>query len=292
MIYVLYDDPCIDGFGSAFAFWIKYQNSATYLPVNRYKGPFEFPTPLQAEDEIYIIDTSFPRERLLEWKKICKVVLLDHHKSAQEELGDLDFCHFDMTKSGCVLAWEYVNKHYTDKNIPITVPKILLHIQDRDLWRFKLPETEAITAALFMKEKDFGIWNNYLWDNFMYTDLLLPGRALIEHKDQYVKERIAEVKLITNSLGDTVPLINATIYASELGDALCKKFPESPYAMIMSVTSLNPLKFKFSLRSRRVEGADVSKVAAKFGGGGHKEAASFSVSNLNDILKENDSGPR
>jgi len=36
---------------------------------------------------------------------MADVVVLDHHQTAQKALEGLNFAHFDMTKSGAVLAW-------------------------------------------------------------------------------------------------------------------------------------------------------------------------------------------
>jgi len=47
-----------------------------------------------------------------------------------------------MSRSGCVLTWQ----HFFHDLKP---PKILLHIEDRDIWRFKLDDTREITTALY-----------------------------------------------------------------------------------------------------------------------------------------------
>src|SRR5690606_18083449 len=88
--------------------------------------------------EVYILDFSYNKETLLHLSHfVKKIVVLDHHITAKEDLEDLPFAFFDMDKSGAVLAWEYFRPG-------VPVPKLLLHVQDRDLWKFKLDNTAEI----------------------------------------------------------------------------------------------------------------------------------------------------
>lgn len=67
----------------------------------------------------------------------------------------LDFAHFDMTKSGAVLTWEY----FHDKS----VPKLLLHIQDRDIWKWSIPGSDEILTALDCYPQEFEIWDDLMY---------------------------------------------------------------------------------------------------------------------------------
>uniref|UniRef100_UPI0037C0ADD3 DHHA1 domain-containing protein n=1 Tax=Flavobacterium sp. TaxID=239 RepID=UPI0037C0ADD3 len=78
-------------------------------------------------------------------------------------------------------------------------------------------------------------------------------------------QRLAEIG------GYMVPLVNCNyLYASDIGNILAKDQP-------FSVTYYDTAKSRcFSLRSVP-GGVDVSEVANKFNGGGHKHAAGFKV---------------
>jgi len=39
-------------------------------------------------------------------------------------------------------------------------PRLIDHIQDRDLWQFKIPRTREVQAAIFSYPYDFDIWIN------------------------------------------------------------------------------------------------------------------------------------
>ena len=86
------------------------------------------------------MDFSYQRNQILELRKTNRVVVIDHHKTAQADLEGLDDCVFDMEHSGAVLAWQYFHK--------AKVPEILLYVEDRDLWNWELPDSRAISAWL------------------------------------------------------------------------------------------------------------------------------------------------
>lgn len=124
---VLYHGNCFDGIASAWAAWKKFGDNAKYVPVT-YPND-KLPVLLLDTDieAVYIVDFSFKRDLLLALKeRVNKLVVLDHHKTAEADLKRLDFCIFDMEKSGARLTWEYFHypKHvgvsgYQKKNFKI-----------------------------------------------------------------------------------------------------------------------------------------------------------------------------
>lgn len=82
---VIYHASCTDGFGAAFAAWLKLGDEAEYLPMHYGKS---LNVPIVGR-EVYVLDFSFPRadmDRLLELAS--KVVWLDHHASVMREWGE------------------------------------------------------------------------------------------------------------------------------------------------------------------------------------------------------------
>lgn len=78
-------------------------------------------------DAVYILDFSYSREILESInEKVGVLVVLDHHKTAEAHLLGLPYAHFDMTKSGALLAWEYF---FPDEEPPMPC----LYVNDRDL---------------------------------------------------------------------------------------------------------------------------------------------------------------
>ena len=87
---VIYHANCTDGFGAAFAAWLKLGDEAEYLSMEhgKVKTPtdFDMKVSLAAKDnDVYILDFSFPREVMdALFKHAKRVVWLDHHKTAFE----------------------------------------------------------------------------------------------------------------------------------------------------------------------------------------------------------------
>jgi hypothetical protein len=171
-IHILYHGGgCKDGFGAAYAAWLRFGDNANYVPVS-----YGQPVPALKRGKVYIIDFSYPPNVLLQLAGHHQsVTVLDHHFTAQKDLGVDAFigegfaskeiifrpdgfmvvCNleikFDMTKSGAVLAWEYFHPD-------ITVPEFFLYLQDRDLWTNNLPQSLEVATALLSYPFEFEVW--------------------------------------------------------------------------------------------------------------------------------------
>lgn len=254
--YILYHDQCFDGFGSAYAAWQKFGDAAEYLPCAYGKPLPEVPDGA----DVFMIDFSSDRETILKLKERTNLVILDHHIGAQETLGGLDFAHFDMSKSGAVLAWEYFH--------PGTeIPPLFLYIQDRDLWKNELPNTEEVHACLASYPKTFKAWNSFQcksWDS-----ILLEGMTLLRYRDTLIKEICAKAE-VAEMDGNNCVIVNATSHWSDVGAYLLSKYPEVTFAASYYIEGN---KKKWSLRSR--PDFNVCAFAKTKGGGGHAQAAGF-----------------
>lgn len=266
---VLYHGPgCQDGFGAAFAAWSVLGDQATYIPVQYGQEP---PSPAFLADRLYILDFSYDRMTILEMARRCigQVVVLDHHKSAREILEGISAPNitvvFDMDKSGAVLAWEHFHPGKP-------VPMLLQYVQDRDLWKWELPSSHEFSAALSIEEKDFEEWDNLerrLYEPIEFNRFIDSGESILAAQRHHV-EFLASKAFIA-PVGDyLVPVVNSSLFQSEIGQRLCQLHPEMPFAAVFFVTETEEI---WSLRSRN--GFDVSSVAKSLGGGGHAAAAGF-----------------
>ncbi len=258
----IYHKDCADGFGSALAF--KQWADGKGLFVEFYPAQYgDKDIPDVSGKDVTIVDFSYPREALLKMNEQANSLLvIDHHKTAQEALKDLDFCLFDMDKSGAVLTWEYF---FPKRPIPL----LLLYIQDKDLWNWELEQSKEISASLQSMDADFEIWEQYL-DNNNLPELTVKGEAILEYQSKIV-EKIGKSELpMIEIAGYTVPCVNATTLISEIGNKISQGYPFS--------ASYFETKDKriYSLRSAK-DGIDVSEIAKRFGGGGHFHASSFSI---------------
>ena len=254
---VLYHANCPDGFAAAWAIWKKFP-SAVFVPAEHGQPP-----PVDCVGRhIVIVDFSYPRALLEEMvKSAASLQVLDHHITAQAALQGLPYVHFDLKKSGAVLAWEWAH------NSP--PPWLLQYVQDKDLFTCRLPASREVTAALSSYPYDFKVW-----DSLEQTTLEKEGRAILRYERKTI-EQILQEKVLVRFEGETVPCVHSAVMTSQIGEQLSST---CPFCLIWH--DRNGRRY-FSLRSKE-GGTDVSKIAVKYGGGGHTHAAGFSVS-LGDI---------
>jgi len=269
MIYVLYHHPCQDGFGAAYSAWKKFGSNAKYVGVN-YGKPFpEIPN----ASEVFIVDFSYPKDVLVELSKKVKLTVLDHHVTAEKDLAGLSFAQFDMKRSGAGMSWDYF---HPDK----PRPWIINYIEDRDLWKHSLENCHEIIAALFSFPEDFSIW-----DKFEKAELLNQGKAILRYKGIVIDEMCANAKTVKMFGFENVVIVNASSsLVSDIGNRLLEKNPQAPFVAVYYDTKGG--QRKWSLRSNDQK-ENVELLAAKMGGGGHRNAAGFLEKEIGDVFKLN-----
>lgn len=260
----IYHANCADGFMSATILG----DALGFDNIDFYPGVHQRPPPDVAGRDVIIVDFSYKRDVLLQMAKVAHhITVLDHHKSAAEDLVNPPpnvSATFDMERSGAMMAWDYCH--------PDTpAPPLVAHVQDRDLWRFELEGTREIQTALFSYPYDFKVWQAMLHDPNITKVLASDGAALVRKHNKDIKELIAAAVDEVCILGYKVPLLNAPyFFSSEAGHILCEGHPFAACYYI-AADGVN-----FSLRSNE-QGMDVSAIASSFGGGGHAQAAGFRV---------------
>jgi uncharacterized protein len=277
---VLYHANCLDGFGAAYAAWKHLGDEADYFPV-QYGD--ELDVKALKDKIVFIVDFSYKCEQLFELVTVAKIVtVLDHHKTALPELEAIKESYFknkhltckfhyvfDLDTSGAVITWEYFHNK--------AAPKVLKHIQDRDLWQFELADTKEICAALADESvvaRDFAAWDTIITSSgSAIRDLAYVGSKLLAN----FNSRCA--KLMWNSypcriectLTEGLAINAPPEYASELGNLLAKE--SGTYGAVWFYRGGG--KYQVSLRS--IGDFDVSAIAKQYGGGGHKNAAGFVI---------------
>ncbi len=259
---VVYHGDCPDGFSAAWVAWKKFGDQVDYVPLH-HGDPL--PDGLYNK-EIYILDFSFPIEIMAEVvKNNKKVIVIDHHLSAEESVKMAYEYVYEMDRSGAALAWQYFNPE-------LPVPWLLKYIGDRDIWKLELPDTFAMGLMLDTFNKDFKTWSKLaeeLENESVRKQYIEQGKLIQKYENKVIEDIINFNKEVVMFEGHEVYAVNSPhFFASQMGRFLYEEKP--PFAIVWRWSRG---KINASLRS---DGSvDVSEIAKKFGGGGHKAAAGF-----------------
>ena len=200
---------------------------------------------------------------------------LSFGNTKSSKLNNLFNITYDENKSGATLTYQYL---FPNKKLP----KILKHVEDRDLWLNKLqPNTEYIHIILSSKylNKPYMVNIDKLLElnTKQLNQIVEQGKNSSEYKNNLVANIVEEwnkkrtfftiIEKTYERKERVIPAINSNIFQSEIGNMLL--FEEYDLCCIYSV---NVFKRKATLSFRSKDGS-AKKFAEWFGGGGHDNAA-------------------
>jgi uncharacterized protein len=264
---IIYHGGCVDGFTAAYIAHDAWARLDT-LPPELYPASYNTDPPDVTGRRVAIVDFSYPKEVLVNMCKVAiDIMVLDHHKTAIEDLvfghGEQPanlFLELDDTRSGAMITWDFFHPS-------ALAPMFVKHVQDRDLWTFDLIGTEDFFAGVTSHPMTVEAYDA-IFDH--PQGVISEGVGINRYRQELIKVAVenAQVGWID---GHKVPVVNC-IYAiaSDVAGALAAG-EDVPFAAYYFDT---PSGRSYGLRSAP-HGIDVSEVAKKFGGGGHKHAAGF-----------------
>jgi len=263
---VIYHGNCADGFGAAWCFHYCDPDAFDFHP-----GVYGETPPDCEGREVYMVDFSYKRPVV---EAMCErargITWIDHHKTAWDDLFELVSYGrivglYDVERSGAALAWRYL---FGDEH----APKLISHIEDRDLWRFALPLTREIQACVFSHPYNFEVWDELMASGPNELANMAREGAAIERKHHKDIAELLDVTCRQMEIGGyIVPVANLPY--TLVSDAAHTLAHDQPFAGCYWDT---PKGRVFGLRSEE-NGLDVGEIAKQYGGGGHKHAAGFTV---------------
>ena len=267
-----YHAGCPDGFGAAYAVWRAWGETGRYVG----RGHDDRTRAVDHEgDFVVFVDIAPANDELRALgETAAHVVVLDHHHSARvrfesdsslqnvlSEGGHL--VRFDLSHSGAMLAW--LHFHPGEE-----APPLLRYVEDQDLWNWKLPHSAEVNAAIGTRPHDFEAWHSLA---------LGSPEALVREGTPIVQAQREEIQRATQlahpvRLGDVqVEAVNAANLRSHIGHDLSKRRAFG-----------NPIGVVYRVMGERVDisiysigDVDVSLIAERYGGGGHRNASGFSM---------------
>ncbi|HDS1834351.1 TPA: hypothetical protein QEM98_000436 [Stenotrophomonas maltophilia] len=306
---VIYHSNCADGFTAAWAVRKRFGDDAEYVAAVH-----QAPPPDVSGRDVILVDFCYKPEALRTMSFAARSILvLDHHKSAAADLPQewrtnseflttirMDGPHwiapttweyfqacvlqdqyegigraivyalFDMERSGAGIAWDFFHPG-------VARPALINHVEDRDLWRFALPGTREIQAAVFSYPYEFEVWDALAGARLDF--LREQGEAIERKHHKDVAELVGVCRRRMVIAGYDVPV--ASLPYTLTSDAGHLMAQGEPFAACYWDTNEGRC---FSLRAAD-EGMDVSVIAALFGGGGHAKAAGFRVPRDHDLAR-------
>jgi oligoribonuclease NrnB/cAMP/cGMP phosphodiesterase (DHH superfamily) len=275
---VIFHSPCSDGMTSR-VIAQKFLNGkdVLYYPMAIGQAP---PPDLDGKN-VLICDYSYRKDVLNKLLSIVnKLLIIDHHKSAEKDLIDLDdkYKMFDMKYSGAMLTWFYF---YPEVKPPLLVE----YVQDRDIWTKLLPNTDNFASWFYTLPFTYEEYIKYFDDDLLLEMIKLKGVAFGELNNYYIGQMVDYSVPKFCRIKDKyyfVAYVNSTICKSDIGNKIFDKYPLIDFSAVYSINDIGD-DTSFSLRS--TEGrADVSAIAFSLGGGGHACASGLRVNYVTNKL--------
>ena len=221
-------------------------------------------------EKVFIVDFSFNMEEMKFLSGHTELHWIDHHKSKIEDAHAVGFLasggqSLEIGIAGCELTWEYL----TDSKMPQSVRLLGRY----DVWDLK--DSKVLPFQYGMREHentlpDSPIWAALLADNNQVDEITGRGAVILAYQDKqnamYAKGMSYEAKFE----GLRAIVMNKAYTNSKAFDAVYDPAKHD----IMVLFGVKPKEYKYTLFCDKPE-IDVSEIAKKYGGGGHKGAAGF-----------------
>ena len=278
----IYHGPgCTDGFAAAWAVRSAFGVSNVDFRYAAYGS--EPPYDIASGRDVLIVDFSYPRTALDALAgRSRSVTVLDHHKTAQADLVGLPISTrwisieklsalFDMDRSGAGITWDFLLGRVSPR------PQLIDYVEDYDLWRFALPHSRAINAAIKSYPDEFEAFDalaSEIDDEEGFRTLRTEGEAILRARAKDVEDAVRATVRWIRIGGVSVPVANVPgSMASDAGHLMATRYGNAPF--VATYHDSDGWR-RVSLRS--VEGgADVSEIAKRYRGGGHAHASGFSA---------------
>lgn len=274
MLVIHHNDP--DGRCAAAIVRLAYQDTLPaemieFVELNYHTHDFR---DVLLNETVFIVDYSLPPEIMNKILSVTKnVTLIDHHASTpgkmEEYVGDYTaVVNCDGPECGCSLAWRHL---FPEKKMP----KALSLIRDYDTWTHDIyPASTYFTTglSLFDCKPTSEIWDDLLGfeecPDYVAADIEQMGMNCVQFRDSLAKTACNEFGFETEWEGYKC----FAIYCSTMRSSLFFGDRIKEYDICVMVV---PHGKAVTMRLYSDGRVDVSEVAKRFDGGGHKGAGGF-----------------
>lgn len=292
---VIYHANCRDGFAAAWVFHNFFGEDKCDFFAAQYGDEL----PGFVGRNVYFVDFCPKKASLVGICALAEhVTVLDHHKTNQEDVKfeanepkplNLEIV-FDMERSGAGIAWDFFHgmPHSEEpKNFRMLRPWSIDYVEDRDLWRWAFDNSRAVNYYLGIVPYEFKAWDGLTL--FPINQAVQFGDIIEQKVRQYCQEvskntQFGSLEIPSMVAGEfhleyqspEAPIINAP--QCDISELLEFQMEKHNTNFAIGFFQRNDGKFQYSLRSKG--DFDVSEIAKRFNGGGHRNAAGFESETL------------
>jgi oligoribonuclease NrnB/cAMP/cGMP phosphodiesterase (DHH superfamily) len=285
---VFYHSADLDGHCSGAIVRAKHYNLKSEDVIGINYGD-EFPFDIISDREtVYMVDYCLqPFDDMLKLNKICKLIWIDHHKTAIDEAEKRGFfpyqSHLVVGRGACELAWEFC------MGAENKIPKGVYLLGRYDVWDL-IEGTLEMQNGLRMHDTspdNQKMWNEFFYDEMFVDATLRVGETLLKKKEMDDKAYSKACAFETEFYLGIKPgyyrcvAINRGLTNSQMFDAVFD--PEKHDVMLTFVWRKG--QWTVSMYTPMESEIDVGIIAKKYGGGGHVHAAGFQCDKLPFELK-------
>lgn len=287
-----------DGYASAYLVRKTYPKEMTNIKYYVMDYSKEFPlNEISKDDTVYIVDFSISPELMSKLLEITEnVIWIDHHRTSIDMYKKFSTpirgLRFEGV-SGAGLTWLYMND-WSKKSIEELSQASISHeeavetlenilkdnapywlrlVDDWDVWRHKYPESSFFNLAI---SNDLSVELFGRLDTAQENEELILLPVLVERGKNYARFRDSWSERFMNEYGFVIKLEGHRVFCVNGGSMNSLYFrnliKEYDAVMNFCFNSCGSKKFKVSIYSEKI---DVSKIAKKYGGGGHPGASGF-----------------
>lgn len=300
--YIIFHKGCLDGYAG---FFIANMSGTLTHDVFVYQDvPSATKVPPNIDNKnILIIDVAYKKEILEQiFNHALSVVYIDHHVSIHDDAVNLAqqtrnvTIIYDVKRSGCTLTWSYFN----DTKAPL----FLRLIEDNDIGKWKYQATKPFIFAMRSYYK-LDIETVHKWERLLnkknVKKLIKRGKIIQRFNDHLIDVNLSKhtrikfpSKYVYNidqtvfkKVGQYVAVVYNGVACPSITDLAMEALKKLDCDLFIAWTyNIDRNDYVLSFRSTYV---DVAKIAALFGGGGHKLAAACSINakthNINDLFE-------
>jgi len=267
----IYHSADLDGHCSGAIVKYKYPLCDLYGINHGQEIPWEL---IGKHDKIFLVDFSFEYNDMIKLINDYNVIWIDHHKSAIKKLCDYNIeGNQEVGKGACELTWEFL---FSNKKLPLAVK----FLSQYDVWNHSNERTLLFQYGMKLRDThpdNQKLWGRLFSSNSLINFIVTVGNSIsvyIEKENMISSRQSFEL----NFEGHKCIAINKS------GNSKMFDFVEDINKYDLMITFMYKYN-TWTVIMYTTKNIDVSKIALKYGGGGHEQAAGFQINKLPFNLK-------